>query len=357
MGSKAYLSNFLKLGCLSNSSSISAIEQKIDLGLSIYKNNTVSEKYLHLVDGKQKVVVSENGGYNLTVYDINNSVLSNYSFNLVFDYDGPVEKDINYSNISYISRDISFQMNYSEKMGRIELKENDSILYNKTLQFCNNDGVCNGSESYLSCWTDCKSYAQDGICINKLDDGCDLDCAEGIDPNCYTAKLVKGWNLASLPLTPKNKTLPTLLKSIESSYIKLFAYNSSSTSQWKMYVPNNASISNLNEIGETTGFWIKMLSNATLTIESITQTTTNFTLKKGWNLIGYPSNTTKLINETLKNVETNLTAVFSYVDGNWLSYAPNKPFYFNTLKNMTPGYGYWVKVSNDVNWSFNGTFS
>ena len=63
------------------------------------------------------------------------------------------------------------------------IKENITVYY-EVLNFCNQDGICNGSETYLSCWDDCKSYSPDGLCLNYTGDGCDPDCAESIDPDC-----------------------------------------------------------------------------------------------------------------------------------------------------------------------------
>lgn len=101
---------------------------------------------------------------------------------------------------------------------------------------------------------------------------------------------------------------------------------------------------------KTCGYWIKSLKNQTLTVEGNESSyPINFNLIKGWNLISYPS-----LNITLVN-ESNVTYILTYKDG-WLSYSSNKTSYLNTLKNLTPGYGYYVKVSDNVTWVFDGTF-
>ena len=89
----------------------------------------------------------------------------------------------------------------------------------------------------------------------------------------YSIYLNKDWNLISLPLKPLNKTLPTHFLSIEGNYSKIFIYNSSNNNPWKMYNPDNLSISNLTLIDSEfiimkNHFWNKALKS--LCILSIT---------------------------------------------------------------------------------------
>ena len=51
-------------------------------------------------------------------------------------------------------------------------------------KLCNNNGICEQNENYLSCASDCKPDEKDGYCIRFKDDVCDPDCAYGIDPDC-----------------------------------------------------------------------------------------------------------------------------------------------------------------------------
>ena len=61
-----------------------------------------------------------------------------------------------------------------------------------------------------------------------------------------------------------------------------------------------------------------------------------------------------LVNESLNDVVYDL--ILTYKDKKWLSYSPNKPSYPNTLQNLTPWYGYWVKIPYNVTWTFDGVF-
>jgi len=49
---------------------------------------------------------------------------------------------------------------------------------------CNNDRLCQGNETFVSCSSDCSSYEKDGICMNIKDGQCDPDCSKGQDFEC-----------------------------------------------------------------------------------------------------------------------------------------------------------------------------
>ena len=76
-------------------------------------------------------------------------------------------------------------------MDVLYLKHDNKVIFSEILDFCNQDGICSGSETYLSCWQDCKSYSKDGLCLNFEGDGCDTDCAKGIDIDCVPPDPVK----------------------------------------------------------------------------------------------------------------------------------------------------------------------
>lgn len=175
---------------------------------------------------------------------------------------------------------------------------------------------------------------------------------DGIGDICdstVSIMLTKGWNLISIPSNLANKSI----NSVFNNFSYIFSFNNSNK-QWLFY--ENESINNFNIIDKTKGYWINSLNNQTLTIEGTEFTyPINFTLKKGWNLISYPSLNKTLVNESLKDVACDL--ILTYEGNKWLSYSPNKPFYLNTLKNLTPYHGYWVKVNENVIWGFDGAFN
>ena len=153
-----------------------------------------------------------------------------------------------------------------------------------------------------------------------------------IQTNIWTIPLIEGWNLISLPLQPVSSSIKDILQYV--TYKSVFIYKNNS---WYYYF--NETSKSFNETLPNLGIWVNSLSDQQLEISGNEFSGMNLTLSSGWNLIGYPRLNETLINETLKDV--NYTIVYSY-NGSWKSYVPNRTF--TSLKNMKPGYGYWVKI-------------
>ena len=90
-------------------------------------------------------------------------------------------------------------------------------------------------------------------------------------------------------------------------------------------------------------------------------TSCNFTLKKGWNLVAFNC---FLTDNSIKNVLTSIdgkyAALFTYLpnyDDKWKSYNPNLPNWVvqDLDNNLSRKLGYWIDMTNDANYSLNGT--
>jgi hypothetical protein len=222
---------------------------------------------------------------------------------------------------------------YDPRMARIEIIKNSTTLLSYELPvFCINNTVCDEGENYLSCPSDCLSFANDSICNTEVDGGCDPDCLKGSDPDCLrraiNIPLRPGWNLISIPIKLNNRAIGSVFSRINFSVIIDDQY---------YYI--NQTHNNFNTINESKGYWLKSLNNQTLTLRGIESSSKNITLNHGWNLISYPSLNRSLINETLK--EYNYSVVYEY-NSSWSSYAPGR--IQNNLRYFTPGYGYWVNI-------------
>ena len=170
-------------------------------------------------------------------------------------------------------------------------------------------------------------------------------------------ELAKGWNLVSLPLNPLDKTLPSVLSSIQGNYSKIITYDTTSNES-KIYDPNDVIHSNLNSIENEIGVWINMLNNDTLINEGYEIGVVSFNLKQGYNLISYPSLDENNVSYVFGNVSGDLVNVLTYENNEWKSYSPAKPIILNNLTIIKPGQAYWVKVNDTVSWDFiDGEFS
>jgi len=171
---------------------------------------------------------------------------------------------------------------------------------------------------------------------DTIGDVCDIET--------INISLVQGWNLISLPLITVNDSVSSLFN----NHSKIFTYI-----QGEWVELNNESI-----INGTLGIWIKMLNNGTLTMNGTLPRNSLFMMKRGWNLIGYPSLMRKEVNETfnVSQIESILMYNASDTEDKWKSYNALKPDFFNTLEGMNFGYGYLINVIDTLNWTFNGEF-
>ncbi|MEJ5223874.1 MAG: PKD domain-containing protein [Anaerolineales bacterium] len=177
----------------------------------------------------------------------------------------------------------------------------------------------------------------------------------------HSISLVPGWNLVSFTLHPQDTSIAAVLASIADKYDLVYAWDASvSTNNWKKYDPAVPYASTLTTLDETRGFWIHMTSAATLNVVGSVPTTTSIALSTaggGWNLVGYPSQGTRPLPDALRDngVGTNYTLVYSYRASDttdpWKLFDRNAPGYANDLTQLTPGWGYWVRVTSNSTWT------
>ena len=164
------------------------------------------------------------------------------------------------------------------------------------------------------------------------------------EKNQFTISLKQGLNLISIPLTLDDNSIDIVLKPIQGKYNSVFAYIDEG---WKIYNPERPLYLNtLTEITPEYGYWIEMKENAALTLTGLEINSYTFNLDKGWNLIGYPFLESGAIDSNLPN----LINIFVYESG-FKEYDPLKQSNLNTLKEFKQGYGYWVRVSEDTEWT------
>jgi len=166
-----------------------------------------------------------------------------------------------------------------------------------------------------------------------------------------------GWNLISVPMSPDSTTITDVLSNIEGKYDLVYAYDASDASDpWKKY--NTAAPSFLNdltEIDEIMGLWIRATEGVILTVSGSAPSSTDIPLYTGWNLVGHPSQTTHTITEALASIDGKYDLVYAYDASDatdpWKKYNTAAPYFLNDLTEMGPGWGYWIRVTQDCTWS------
>ncbi len=155
-----------------------------------------------------------------------------------------------------------------------------------------------------------------------------------------------GWNLVSTPLVPTATAVADFLASIAGKYDLVQAYYDGT---WHSYPGGD-----LTTINEKMGLWIHVTQNCTLVIngQPPTSTTINLTAANGgWNLIGWPSGSTRSLATALAGIAGQYDKVYAFHAADladpWKLYNPAVPSYANDLQNMEPGKGYWIHVTAD----------
>jgi len=166
-----------------------------------------------------------------------------------------------------------------------------------------------------------------------------------------------GWNLVSVPRHLGDTSVTAVLSNIEGQYDLVYAYDASDTADpWKKY--NTAAPSFLNDltdIDETMGLWIRATEAVTLTVSGSVPSSTDISLYTGWNLVGYPSQTTRTVAEALASIEGKYDLVYAYdawdAEDPWKKYNTAAPPFLNDLTEIGPTWGYWIRVSEDCTWT------
>jgi hypothetical protein len=162
----------------------------------------------------------------------------------------------------------------------------------------------------------------------------------------YVIHLDKGWNLISLPLIQKNTTISEVLRTIDGAY-NIVQWYDAEQGIWR------SSTGDLTEINRTMGLWIHMKDAQNLSIIGAVPESTDIALYEGWNLVGYPSFMVRNPNDALSGIKWRAIQQFDAFDSSdpWKHNNTNKPEIMNDLKEMKPGYGYWVYVTINDTWT------
>ncbi len=177
-----YFAGIADLNCHSPEKPI--VKRVIDVNLSVYQDGRVEEERITLTAGRPTKYMQGGKDYTVSVLDKGGKVLWSRSFNVYFDYSGPVYDGKDYSDVKYAKVPVHFKIPYTRTARTLKLNRGKKTLYTRTLDFCNKNGRCDKTENYLTCPQDCPMKEKDGLCLNRADGICDPDCREGVDQDC-----------------------------------------------------------------------------------------------------------------------------------------------------------------------------
>jgi hypothetical protein len=157
-----------------------------------------------------------------------------------------------------------------------------------------------------------------------------------------TLNLSGGWNLISLYVRATDMSVESIFAPIMDNIMKVKDIYSS-------YDPNLPPVYNtLSELEDGSGYYVKVTGVSTLEITGIAldPAQTPLELNSGWNLVAYVNQTAMSVEDAFAELIENET--LHKVKDIFSSYDPNLPPAYNTLVNMEPGKGYYLRVTESM---------
>jgi len=180
--SRAYFAALADLNCHSPEKPLSG--RVIEIDIVIYPDDTVKEEKIILSSGRPTRYYQKGRDYKLSVFNEGEKVLWSQAFDIYFDYNGPVYENIDYTKIKFGNFPFHYKIPCTHSMHKLVLYHKDKVIFSKILNFCNNNRVCDATETYQTCPNDCPLDKKDKICIDRAEGICDPDCLKGVDPDC-----------------------------------------------------------------------------------------------------------------------------------------------------------------------------
>jgi hypothetical protein len=163
-------------------------------------------------------------------------------------------------------------------------------------------------------------------------------------------EMAEGWNLISWNVDTPTDDIMEILAPISNCVEVVLGFEQGGLT----YDPALPEFSTLWQADHMSGYWVKLNCAATLCVEGVpVAATTPIPLTAGWNLVSYlPDVTYGTVQALISIVDLYLVVALGF-DGTALTYDPLLPDY-STLNQMAPGYGYWLKVMDNVDLVYPG---
>ena len=179
----------------------------------------------------------------------------------------------------------------------------------------------------------------------------------------YDIFLYAGWNLISTPYQLVNETLDSFLENVEGEWNIIQTLSKENCQAPDYYCRTKAEtfVRELDSISNLQGYWINVSQTVDQNITAIGihyyKEIDLFVYEpdspfRGWNLIGYPRNSSVTVGSFLNaSLGSNWVLFETYENGDWLYAIEETPEPLRdtiwTLKNVTPTKGYCIKMSED----------
>ncbi|MFH1849105.1 MAG: C25 family cysteine peptidase [archaeon] len=170
----------------------------------------------------------------------------------------------------------------------------------------------------------------------------------------FSLSLASGWSLISVPIEAADMSPASFFSSLD-NLGRVWMYNASdSLNPWRLYDPGGLPLLNtLTEIRPEYGYWISVASAETLTVTGDRVNSLSTGLEAGWNLMGYPFAPPRSAMAAISGI-SGFGRIWAYNSSSgspWKLYDPGGLPMLNTLSNLDPGSGYWVRVDGSETWA------
>jgi ABC-type transport system substrate-binding protein len=161
----------------------------------------------------------------------------------------------------------------------------------------------------------------------------------------FTRPLLLGPNLVSVPLIQSDNGVATVFQTV--AYDNVWNYDSSAQA-WKKHGKFKTYSCGLVEVNRTQGLWVNVTEQSNLTTAGLVPINTTIHLRKGWNLVGFPS-----FNLTYEVGDLLAATGAVRIEGFNQSSIPHYLQKLTDTDTLRTGYGYWVSVGADAIWTIN----
>jgi subtilisin-like proprotein convertase family protein len=169
--------------------------------------------------------------------------------------------------------------------------------------------------------------------------------------------LVKSWNLMSTYVNPFNTDASVVQRPIEGQYVVIQGFDQGAQSYYPDLPP---AVNTLKDIDAEHGYWVKVTGTQGNSgeLRGTEQAATwrivgekfaedrAIELDAGWNLVSYLPRSPMAVADALQSIDGQYTVVLGYDQGA-LSYYPDIDPSFNTLQEMEPLFGYWIRMTQE----------
>jgi len=183
--------------------------------------------------------------------------------------------------------------------------------------------------------------------VSATNDSVTGSATVSIIEHTFNIDLISGWNLISIPLIQTNTSIPNVLSSIDGKWDSVKYYDQTDMNDpWKGYSPAKPlGMNDLQNIDHKIGVWIHTTEACTMAVNGSLPASTSIPLYAGWNLVSYPSQTSRLASNTLSGTGADMISIHNGASPYFIEDKTDL-----STAEMTSGEGYWVHVPADAVW-------